>query len=491
MSETRNPTIAEKHGLISKFLKNMLELGGFMIVHENGTISYSNKPDDPIMMKVKGDNEPRPLVVYRVQTDLPKAIIINPFVEPVGKDPTDKIWFYNTTNSFHAIVFARILEYLFTNVIKAANGGEVDDPNLVHVLSGIVNSADAKTEKEFAKIVKELPEFKDGLDEGMLNEITLITDSPRPKDFITISRSKQERKTILTTFLYNQENDLKKKFGNKIRKKTWALVEKLFQEIYATENIYDPIFVETTDQKRCPSFITYAKVLINSWNKFIPYLQYIYGESGAEEQINKIIFLESMLHKLDDLSGIAHWARGCINGSIQLKNGEQLSNEDDTSMDNRRRDSRPVDVKLTLEQASVTPTRREQDETDEYYTRVKMEADRDFTPQQESRSAMDILNEEAGTRYRRDYGRDDRRFSDRDRRYRDDPPWDTRDDRDYDSRYRRDTGRGSSRGNESRSAMEILDAERNYNRGLRSGFSLRGDNRRDDYPYRPSGRRVL
>lgn len=452
-------TVAEKHSLISRFLTNLLELGGMIKVHDDGLISYASKPDEPIMLKVSGDPEPRPLVVYRTKIEQPKAIVINPFVEPIGKDPTDKLWFYNTTNTVHAVTLTRIIEFLFTNVVKAANGSPVDDPTLIHVLSGLVNSADLKTEKEFAKIVKSLPEFDGELDEQMLNEISLIADHTKPKDFVTISRSKQERKTILTTFLYNQENDLKKKLGTKIRKKTWTLIEKLFKEIYATENIYDPIFTITTEQKRCPTFLTYVKVLINSWNKFIPYLTYLYGEDGAEEQINKIIMLESVMDKLDDLSNVAHWARGCITGKLQLSNGEILEEQES----------------VTLADAPVRKSRAR--DNDEYIERIKTQVDRAVQADTAERSAMDILEEKnADARYNYAYSnsyRDDRRD---DRRY-----------RDYDRRDDRDDRMGG------RSAMDILNAEDRYNRGY-DRFDRRWDRDdrrdRDDRPYRPMGRRI-
>lgn len=468
MAEKTDLTIAEKHGLISRFLKNVLELGGYIIVHDDGTISYANKPDEPIMIRAKGNSDPRPLVVYRVQTSIPKAIILNPFVEPIGQDPTDKIWFYNTTNMIHATVFARIIEFLFSNVIKAANGQEIDDPNLVHVLSGIVGSADPKTEKEFSKVIKELPEFQGGLDEEMENELSLITDSPKPKDFITISRSKKEKKTILTTFLHDQENDLKKKFGTKIRKKTWTLIEKLFKEVYATENIYDPIFEEVTEQKRCPTFLTYVKVLIQSWNKFIPYLQYLYGDDGAEEQITKIIFLESMLDKIDDLAGVAHWARGCVTGSIELKNGDYIPNEDET----------------TITQVAKAPTRKQISEDEAYYEKVKQEAEQDLVAQPSGKSALDVLDEQNRSRGRYNSGYDRYRRDDRD--YgggyrRDDPPWDDdRRDRRDDYDRRRDYNGGS------RSALDVMDAERSMRRGYSSGHYRRDADRY--MPYRPQGR---
>lgn len=480
-------TTAEKHGLIGRFLENILELGGYLIVNKDGTIAYASNPDEPIMLKPAKGDEPRPLMVYRVNSAYPRAILINPFVESLGKDPTDKLWFYNTTNSIHALVLSRILEFIFTNVVKAANGQNVDDPTIINILSGVVNHADPKTAAEFAKLVKELPEYEGELDEGMLSEIDMITENVKPKDFVTISRSKQERRTILTTFLYNQENDLKKKFGNKIRKKTWTLVEKLFKQIYATEEIYDPIFDISSEQRRCPTFITYVKVLIKSWNMFIPYLQYLYGEEGAEKQIDKIIFLESCLDKLESLADVAHWARGCVDGEIQLKGGRPVKMDDDETAPKKRGRPRKdvaeiLDVKISVDDGTVAKSSSDDPELDRMKEEIKQNVEEDKRV-----SAMDIMSQQRDNYYRRD------RFNDRDRYY--DNRY--RDDR-YDryGRYDRDDRREERR-DAPQSAMDIMMMNSRYRRGADYDRYDRYDDRRysrgfvREEPFRLQGRVLL
>ena len=315
-------TVKQKQEMAMMIVKNLLELGGHVRVNEDGIVSFANTPNDPINLILKNDKTPHPLVAYNVNNSVPNAAIINPFMESIGEDPTIKVWFQNLTNKVHTTVFSRILEFLVESAAKAANNVEITNEYVIHVLSGIVGSADQKTSAEFAKLVKEMPEFDGGIDENVIAECSLITENPKPLDFVSICVQKNERRAFLKTFLQDDEAIFKKKFGSRIRKKTWALIEAVFAEIYCTTNFSKPIIDVTVEDRTCPSFVAYINVLIQSWNRFIPYLQFIYDDAAAELMIQQIVYLESCMPYLSAIADVTTWARNNYEGTVQLNNGQ-------------------------------------------------------------------------------------------------------------------------------------------------------------------------
>ena len=315
-------TVKQKQEMAMLIVKNLLELGGHVRVNEDGIVSFANTPNDPINLILKNDKTPHPLVAYNVNNSVPNAAIINPFMESIGEDPTIKVWFQNLTNKVHTTVFSRILEFLVESAAKAANNVEITNEYVIHVLSGIVGSADHRTSAEFAKLVKEMPEFDGGIDEKVVAECNLITENPKPLDFVSICVQKNERRAFLKTFLQDDEAIFKKKFGSRIRKKTWALIEAVFAEIYCTNNFSKPIIDVTVEDRTCPSFVAYLSVLIQSWNRFIPYLQFIYDDAAAEQMIQQIVYLESCMPYLSAIADVTTWARNNYEGTVQLNNGQ-------------------------------------------------------------------------------------------------------------------------------------------------------------------------
>lgn len=327
-------SVSERHAIIRNLLTNILELGESIVVDkDSGRISFADRPEEPILFRTQKSQTAQPLVIYQLACKIPNAILMNPFVEPVGEDPTDKRWFYNVTNRIHTTTVARILEFIFENVVKAAQGEQIDDPQIIHVLSGIIGNADVKTGKELTKIFSRIPEYSDGLDDKMISECQLVTTDPKPKDFVTISRSKREKRAILTSFMQDDENVFKKKFGSSIRKKTWTLIEQIFKEIYMVTDLSGPLIEETVGQSKCPSFIAYLKVLCRAWNCLIPYFKFIFTDDQAQANIERIVFIESCFDQLENLATVATWARGCLNGIIELKDGsmDKTISDDNTT----------------------------------------------------------------------------------------------------------------------------------------------------------------
>lgn len=424
--------IREKHEMIKNVISYVLELGGYVIVHDNGMISMANTPSDPILLSSKKGQSGNPLVVYDVNPSIQNGLIINPFVEPIGSKSIERIWFNSQTNKTHTNVFARILEYLVENAVKAATGVEITNEYIVHALSGIVNNADNKTSAEFARIIKQLPEYDGGLDDDVLKECMLITDQPSPANFLSITIRQQDKLSYIRTFFQDEEGEFKKNFGNKIRKKTWTLIESIFKEIYGVSELDKPFYIESTDSIRCPGFVTYLRVLIKSWNRFIPYLQFLYSEAEADDMIAKIMYLENSIPHLDALANISGWARGTPTGELTLSDGSMPDGMDPNNS--------PEPIVRQTPMAPVAPMPREHApvyaEAPKYEPAAVEEQPKPTNSPYSTRSIYDLENDSRRDR-RDDRDRYRREDSDRDRRDYDDRYYRRdRDDRNYD-RYDR------------------------------------------------------
>ena len=238
--------IKDKNDILTKFLTNILELGDQLRVRDDGTICHLDQPDKIVMLRTE-KKKLCPLVVYRTDCKLKDACILNPTSEALGDDPIDKKWFYNTTNMIHTTTFSRVVESIVAQAVSVANGGTVDSPFLIEALSGIVRHADMKTADEFAKIVKAIPDFEGSLDEGVIEECGIIVSNPSPKNFVSIAKNKREKCAMLTTFLGDDKEVFKKSFGNRIRKKTWTLIERVLAEILTTDKLDGPVITSKKD----------------------------------------------------------------------------------------------------------------------------------------------------------------------------------------------------------------------------------------------------
>lgn len=503
-------SVREKHELIANVIANMIELGDYLKVNPDGTISYLTKPDVPILYKQNGSDQPQPLINYTTKK-VQKSIMVNPFVETIGTDSMEKVWLFHTTNIIHTSIFSRILEYLFENVVKAGKGEQLDHPSLMHVLSGVANYADVKTEAEFAKLVKALPEYEGELDDKMIRECGLVTNHPKPKDFISITRNKAKKASWITVFLADDESQLKKRLGSKVRVKTWKLIEQLIREIYAVDDITKPIYYTESTSGKCPSFITYLTVLVKSWNRFIPYLEPVLGsEERVEENVNRIIFLESVLPRLEELASYAVWARSSArNGVVEQKPiGQQvitLSADDDSTKVIQENDKSPAKRRAPDGKDVRDEEKDMRDERGDY------QDNRDHEIERRPKSTFDVMERESNRYYsdrRRDYDYRDGRYGRGDYRdYRYDDRRDSRyggrydrddryDDRNYSPAYREQESRrfefrpsardlNTSRTRSTASTFEVLNREDSR---YRSGGR---DERRPFYDRRRSGRPIF
>lgn len=466
--------VKEMHQLAASTIEALVTLGNHFIIDEDGRVLYNTEPNDPVMFKVKGVGKPLPLINYSVNPPV-KGIMLNPFVETVGDDSPDRLWIYHVTNGIHATVFARIVEFIFEQVVKAAKGENVEDPALIHVLSGIIGNADLKTEGEFAKLVKNIPEFEDGFDEKMVRECETITENPRPKDFVSIARNKNEKKAWLSLFLSDDEGKFRKSFGNKIRVKTWKLVEAILQEIYGLDDLTGRLYEEVSTSKKCPTFSAYLKVLVKSWNRFIPYLEYIYTKEGAEDIVNKLIFLESVQDKLEDIAKCAAWSRPATAAATST-NGLQIEDDSERADDNQpidheeRGGDRPVNNSYQPRRPVQNPNGRKSAidllERDDYDNNNRRQFSRSYHMERNSRGYDYYSPRYTGRRFV-DLGRYDEH-------------------RDYGRPGIRDFDHRSNQRFSHTSALDILDrdAELARERSMRSRLVFEEDNR-------PRGRRII
>ncbi len=304
------------HRELTELLESIITLGGMLRVNEEGMIYYA----DGKQMFFKNDKtgDIRPIVLYRTDCKIKNAIMVNPTSESVGmEDPQDKKWFYNTVNTIHTATFSRLVEAIITNLVKALDGDCDINPMLVHVLSGLVNSMDKKTVEEYKKLLKAMPDI-DGIDDEMISETNLITMNSKPRDFLSISRSRDKKTTILKAFCADDAN---RNYKNKVRKKTWNLIEKIFREIYIKDDLTQPLIEKPWTNAYCPMFVSFVEVLVESWNKMAPYLGFLYSDEDAEAIINKLALIEFGMRHINEYAKISRWAPGGASGTVVDSDG--------------------------------------------------------------------------------------------------------------------------------------------------------------------------
>lgn len=423
-----NMNAKEIHQRIRELITSMVELGEMNIVHEDGHISWSSSPTEPIIAPdPKGKRDPGVLCVYMVDCKIPNAVILNPLTETVGEISNDKKWFYANTLMKYSCTVTKVINLLLDTAV-AANSGTLTltDPHFIHALEGIVKYVDDKSSKEFGILNGKMRKYDDELDEKMLEEFQLINQSD-VKDFVTLTYNKLSRTASVVTCFQDPEEKFKKQFGTRIRKKTWVLLETLFKELFACEDLSkSPIIVQAKDLK-CPQFKTWVEALMKGWSMLLPYLPHIYGDESAEKAAQSIVFVESCLPHINRFAEKAAWIGSGTMGSISLNDGSMVSKNDTTSQ-------RYVPLSPGEFDDDRAPRKgREDRDYDRDQPRGRVESDDPNRP----KSTLELLRESrGGSRNGRD-GRDRGYFDDDDDRDR------SRGRRDY---YRgRDDDRGRRR----------------------------------------------
>lgn len=477
------------HKNIERMVTGMLELGGGVIVHDDGHVSWATSPTESV--QIATGKEDLTLCTYKTDCKIPNAILINPLAESVGKPTSEKIWFYQVTGLVYSKTAAQVIYRLLETAVAAYTGNlEIKDPCFIHALSGIIGYVDNKTDKEIKLLSKKTRDYGEVLDEKILIEFDLIRKA-NILDFVSITYNKLSRTATLRTCFADPEEDFKKQFGNRIRKKTWEMLETLIKEIYAVEDLTKPIIEVQIKDLKCPQFRAYMEVFVKAWSFMMPYLGHVFSEDTAEFMNGEIVFLESCIPNLTKYAEKGMWANlsttkpiEMIDGTTVDRNTEILSNAVDRSVARKEasraeRDER-VDRVAAVRQFDDRPNdvvrERRPDDND-----TRREQNRPVGLSNEAPSTMEVLRARRGERYedrgsRRDWDRD--RGRDRDRDYDRDYDCDRDRGRSRDRRYRDDYDdydRGRSR--RPASVLEIarqVEDERRYYRG-RGGDRRRGE----------------
>lgn len=282
----------EAHKRAKFFITDILELGNELVVRDDDRITWAGSEDDILIVPDK--NVPaKTLYVYSIDVQNPNGIVLNPINETVVMSQDHK-WFYNTINKLLRTTFCKVLVAIIDTAISAKKDISVlKDPAIVHLLTPFVNDVDEK----------------------MRSEIELITDrkSDDPiNNIINIKYSKKSQSAGVYTLFQDKNQEFIKNFGNKVRKKFWTLLEKVFQEVFSKEeiNTETPIYeVKKEGQYACPRFRTMIDAYIYVWKMMLPFYPLIYSNEDFVDKItdqiqNSLINLE----EFEDFYDVCFWA---------------------------------------------------------------------------------------------------------------------------------------------------------------------------------------
>ncbi len=475
------------HKAVERMITGILELGGGVVVHEDGHVSWATSPGEAIY----ADNppkEPQIICTYKTDCKIPGAVIINPLAETVGQITSEKRWFYQVTGMIYSRTTAYVIQKLLETAVAAVSGNmEIKDPCFIHALQGIIGYVDSKTDKEVKLINKKTRDYTDVLDEKMLEEFDLIRKA-NILDFVSITYNRESRTSTLRTCFGDPEEAFKKQFGNRIRKKTWEMLETLIREIFAVEDLTKPIVSVQITDLRCPQFRAYLEVLVKGWSFLLPYLGHIYSEETAEHMATEIVYLESCIPNLIRFAEKGMWASLTTMKPIKMDDGSVVDRNTEILVDTvAKRAKERQDIKREVREV-IKEERREERREERTEARdeaaERREANKPVGLSDESPSTMDVMRDRLNQRDRsprRLFGntRDDDYDRDRDRR----DNYGRRGRYDYDDRDRdRDRGGRFDRGCSALDNAYRCEEERRYYRsGGRYDYSRDGRRRGGDY----------
>lgn len=461
----------ETHKQIERMIGALLRLGRVTIIHDDGRISWTHSPTETLTIPVKG-KEPMTLCTYKVDCKLHNAIMVNPLNESVGTMSSEKLWFYQITGMTYSRVAASVIYKLLETAVAAYKDNmKITDPIFIHALQSVIGFIDDKTDKEIKLIMNNTRDYSDVLDEQLLKEFDLIR-KVNILDLMSITYDRKSRTTRLRTCFGDPEEKFKKQFGKKIRKKTWEMLETLFKEIYATEDLTKPIFEVQAQDLKCPQFKTYLEVLVKSWSFLMPFLSHIYDDETAEDMNNDIVFLESCVPNIDKFATVGMWTNTTTFKPIDL--GDGTTTEDVRTQTEERPSRSRVDASVRRDTVKDDPTPVSEPK-DPHTARNEANQTVGLAEEAHRRSRDELFRRDEDDRYRR-YS--DRVFDRYDRdRYRD--RYDRRDDR-YDryprDRYERDDYDRRDRGRVSLLESAAMTEDRRRRTYYRSGYGRsRGD----------------
>lgn len=269
---------------VSKFLKELLEIGGLYTVDDTPDKFIRNRVSGEVERVTSGDKN-SPLAIYGTYN--PEALILNPFSEGEARS-TQSSWFFNNINICLAMNVYAMMQKLIelgiaqnkqTKDSKKKSEDDMLDMKLVNILA---------------------PVAKD-IDEKVLQELKTVS-KPR-SNFFMIFYNKKTACTEITSILTSAVK--KKAFDSKsVRNKTWTILETLLLKLLGTEDISDFLYKPKTSM--CRIFEGFAFTLVKVYSRLNEYAPLL-----LDKEFNTTN-LESHLNYFEQYAKTAYWCHGAM-----------------------------------------------------------------------------------------------------------------------------------------------------------------------------------
>lgn len=270
---------------VSKFLKELLEIGGLYTVDDTPDKFIRNRVSGEVERVTSGDKN-SPLAVYGTYN--PEALILNPFSEGEART-TQSSWFFNNIN----ICLAMNVYAMMQKLIEL----------------GIVQNKQTKDSKKKSeedsmldmKLVNILAPVTKDIDEKVLQELKTVS-KPR-SNFFMIFYNKKTACTEITSILTSAVK--KKAFDSKsVRNKTWTILETLLLKLLGTDDINDFLYKPKTSM--CRIFEGFAFTLTKVYSRLNEYAPLLLNKEFNTTN------LESHLNYFEQYAKTAYWCHGAM-----------------------------------------------------------------------------------------------------------------------------------------------------------------------------------
>jgi hypothetical protein len=277
----------ELHKKARIFVTDLLELGGFHLVHPSGMVSSVIKPDDPVLFTSMTKDKTFKLYTYSTDINDPDAAILNPFIEGNGATSKDKQIFYMAMRRVFMMNLKRVFEMLL-NCCSKEGSVHASAPNVGRALQFFSSDVDETTFEEFKLLDFEGVHTSNG--------------------FVAIIYNVERKTSSLISCFNDEEEEYIKSLAGKIRKKTWKVFEKMLKCIFAVDDIRTkPIFTTTATSVTCPQFTTTIDTIIFGWNKLLLYLPYTTTDEFFENTTQQLLRIEKNRNLVPQFSEICLW----------------------------------------------------------------------------------------------------------------------------------------------------------------------------------------
>lgn len=271
---------------VSKFLKELLEIGGLYTVDDTPDKFIRNRVSGEVERVTNGDKN-SPLAIYGTYN--PEALILNPFSEGEARS-TQSSWFFNNINICLAMnVYAMMQKLIELGISQNKQSKDTKKKS---------DTDDSMLDMKLVNILA--PVAKD-IDEKVLQELKTIS-KPR-SNFFMIFYNKKTSCTEITSILTSAVK--KKAFDSKsVRNKTWTILETLLLKLLGTDDINDFLYKPKTSM--CRIFEGFAFTLVKVYSRLNEYAPLL-----LDKEFNTTN-LESHLNYFEQYAKTAYWCHGAM-----------------------------------------------------------------------------------------------------------------------------------------------------------------------------------